>query len=177
MKNNEDIRKLIEQFFSYEKTQQFTAQLEETDNLLNKNPAPQPDVEFVNKLKEKVSTKLKSKRTKLLHRRIYEIISAAAVLVIAGLVLMNLPLLQQRQIKQNGDGDTGKVELLSARVWRSSNLAQDDPQLSSYNEQLDQIRSELISNNTEEESSDTYQSQVSEIEAAFIKISNEFWKG
>lgn len=177
MDDRKEIQKIMEQLFSKEQGREFTDNLRETEQMFEESPAPQPGSDFTDVLKAEVSTRLKRKRARKTRRVIYRFVSTAAAIILFAVILTNFPQMQNGQTSPDTSSKS-KANILSDKIWESSNLSEDDPELSSLSFEVQQVQSEFADDNADESTgSNAYQQELSQIEVSYIEINNEFWKG
>lgn len=176
MEDRKEIQKLAGRLFSEEQAREFAENLRDTDKLFDENLVLEPGSEFTDRLKAEVNDRVKRKKAKRIHRTVLRIVSAAAVLLAAAVIITNFSSPEQ-QVPINNTKESS-VNLLSDKIWQSSDLAKDDPELSSLNFELKQLQRKLTADRSDESPGENaYRKEASEIEASLLAINNEFWKG
>jgi len=116
-------------------------------------------------IRKKMQERIANKKTKRNLKIIQRLVSAAAVILIALVVFVNVP-------------DEGKkaTPVPSGWQWDSFSSVEDDVAISSLTAGIDYIENEFIST---ESDSDTLNcsSEIDELEMELIAFNSEFWKG
>jgi hypothetical protein len=177
MNNDKELQKLIEQMFSKEQAQEFKENLQKTERRFDKSPAPEPDREFTDKLKAEVTSRLKRKKSRKMRRVILRLGSTAAAVILFAIILINFPQAPHEQPRLDASKESSS-NLLSDKIWDSSDLSEDDPELSRLSLELREVQSEFTTDNIEEKiNNSSYQQELSQIEVTYLEIDNQFWKG
>ena len=143
----------------------FIEDIEKGRSILEHNPAPVPDDRLTDSIKADLARAL-ARRKRLLRTRRPALAAAAAVILVFSILAVHMFNTARKP----------SPPVMSARIWESTDLSADDPQLALFTEQLDQIESELVALRLGGTAANgTY--DLTEVEEELLEINNSFWKG
>lgn len=158
--NKENLNELLSSFFDPEKISQIKSDIEKGDDLFAKYSAPKPDEEVIAAIKSRMASELARKH----ERRRISVVLSRAVAVAAVFIVISLA----GQIFFNSSSDD-----VYANIW------QDDTQLLTLMEQVDEIADQIQQIRLDEfdadEDVDITQSEIEEME--MVANNTDFWKG
>ena len=172
-KKNENLKKLLDKFFTSEHARELTENINSADQLLADTPAPIPDAELIAKIKAKTAQNLHQRQTvKTFKRALYKAASIAALFFI--LASITVKLFEKPNSKPQQRVITASI--IPSAIWDSVSLLEDDEDLAILNAEIDEMEGALISlqlNETTNNETDP----VTELEIELIEINSDFWKG
>ena len=141
--------------------------IREAEQILREYPAPEPGRELLIDIKAKIAQELLREKPKSFRLTIRKIAAIAAAFFV--LAALNVKLFE----KLTG---LNTASIIPAAIWESEDLANDDVDLAVLTEEVEQIESELLSLQLDENglNGETY---VEELETELIEINSTFWKG
>jgi len=167
--NDENLKELFAGFVDAEKAEQATEEIRNAEQMFRRQPAPQPDSRLIADIKAKMAGVAERTKANAFRQTIYRVTAAAVVIIAAG-VWLSL-------IENNGKPqEPGLVSAISAEVWESDNIAEDDVDLASLTMEIEELESELLAIQLGGENSNGYDN-LAEIEMELIEINSDFWKG
>jgi hypothetical protein len=122
-------------------------------------------------IKAEIALRLHASRAHHIRRIIYEVMSAAAVILFVAMV--GLQLFQKPVIEP---GMVNTASILPTKIWESDNIAVDDDNLAVFTTQIDQIEDEVTTLQSGEDAGNG-DSTINEMEMELIEINSDFWKG
>jgi len=170
-RNQENLRELFEKFFDAEQAESCVDDIQKAEQIFREHPAPEPDDMLIANIKAEIAMRLQAVRAHRFRRIIYEVIgAAAAILIVAG---VSLQLLEK---EPTGPGEYVYASLIPTAIWESNNIAVDDEDLAVFTAQIEQIEDEM---QTLQSGEDTLngESTIAELEMELIEINSDFWKG
>ena len=171
-RNSENLRELFEKFFDAEQAERCVEDIRKAEQILRENPAPEPDELLIANIKAEIAMRLPAIRAHRFRRIIYEVIgAAAAILIVAGISL------QLFGIKPVGPRDEYVyAALIPTSIWESDDIASDDDDLAVFTAQIEQIEDEVLALQSDEDTG-SGDSTLAELEMELIEINGDFWKG
>ncbi len=139
----------------------------EAEKIFDENPAPEPGRELLIDIKAKIAQELSREKPKSFRLTIRKIAAIAAAFFV--LAVLNVKLFE----KPTG---LNTASIIPAAIWESEDLADDDVDLAVLTEEVEQIESELLALQLDENSSNG-EAAIDELETELIEINNNFWKG
>ena len=171
-RNNENLRELFEKFFDAEQAESCVGDIQKAEQILREHPAPEPDDMLIANIKATIALRLQASRARRIKRIIYEVVSAAAVILFVAAV--GLQLFLQKDAPQNGDFI--QASIIPTEIWESDDIAVDDEELAVFTVQIEQIEDEVIALQSGEDTGNG-DSTLTEMEMELIEINSDFWKG
>jgi hypothetical protein len=169
--NQENLRELFEKFFDTEQAESCVEDIQKAERILRENPAPEPDDMLIANIKAEIALRLQVSRAHRFRRIIYEVVSAAAVILFVTMIGLQL---FQKPATESGTVNTASI--LPTKIWESDNIAVDDEDLAVFTTQVDQIEDEVTTLQSGEDTGNG-DSALNELEMELIEINNNFWKG
>ena len=169
--NRENLRELFEKFFDAEQAESCVEDIEKADQIFRDNPAPEPDDMLIANIKAEIAMRLQAARVHRFRRIIYEVIGAAAAILIVAAVSL--------QLFEKDPPRTGEVvyaSLIPTAIWESDDIAADDEDLAVYTAQIEQIEDEVLTLQSGDNTGSS-DSTIIELEMELIEINGDFWKG
>ncbi len=170
-RNQENLRELFEKFFDAEQAEGCVEDIQKAEQIFRELPAPEPDDMLIANIKAEIAMRLPAARAHRVRRIIYEVVgAAAAILVVAALSLQ----LFEKDVPQNGE--FVYASLIPTAIWESDDIAADDEDLAAFTAQIEQIEDEVLALQSGEEAGNG-DSTLVELEMELIEINSDFWKG
>lgn len=152
-KRNENLDKLLNGFYDKDQAEDFKANLNFTEKILDVTPCPEPSQELLNDIKNNLKKNNEYKFT------LYSTIKvAAAILIIAAITLLFTA-------NQN---NTEYESVLTASIWQSNNLALDDSDLFEIENSLNDISDQLLT--MEDDNGYELANSLTELEIDFVDL-------
>lgn len=170
-RNNENLRELFEKLFNAEQAERCVEDIKKADQILRDHPAPEPDATLIANIKAEIAMRLSARRAQHFRRIIYEVVGAAAAIIIVTSVSMQLV---QKDVPRPGKLDNASI--LPTSIWESDNITTDDEDLATFTTQIDQIEDEVQTLQSGKEAGNT-ESTLTELEMKLVEIDSDFWKG
>ena len=169
-RNNENLRELFEKFFDAEQAESCVEDIQKAEQIFRDNPAPEPDDMLIANIKAEIAMRLQAVRAHRFRRIIYEVIgAAAAILIVAGVSL-------QLFEKDTPIVKVNYASLIPTAIWESDDIAADDEDLADFTTQIEQIEDEVHVLQSGEDTG-SGESTIAELEMELIAIDSDFWKG
>ena len=170
-RNQENLRELFEKFFDAEQAERCVEDIQKAERIFREHPAPEPDDMLIANIKAEIALRLPAARAHRVRRIIYEVVgAAAAILIVAALSLQ----LFEKDVPQNGE--FVYASLIPTAIWESDDIAADDEDLAVFTAQIEQIEDEVLALQSGEEAGNG-DSTLVELEMELIEINSDFWKG
>ncbi len=170
-RNQENLRELFEKFFDAEQAERCVEDIQKAERIFREHPAPEPDDMLIANIKAEIALRLPAARAHRVRRIIYEVVgAAAAILIVAALSLQ----LFEKDVPQNGE--FVYASLIPTAIWESDDIAADDEDLAVFTAQIEQIEDEVLALQSGEEVGNG-DSTLVELEMELIEINSDFWKG
>lgn len=170
-KDNDELRQLFDQFVTEERAKDAMDDIKAGDRILRENPAPQPRLETLLRIKAEGAARLRERRRRRVwRRRAVEAIAAAAVLAIlmyVGSGLLESPLTVKPEI----------VSVLPKAIWETYDVGKEDPALASLATEIEVVEQQFRALESPVEQSRSAIDEVSELEIELLELEGEFWKG
>ena len=141
--------------------------LKEAEKNLSEYPAPAPDQELLTDIKATIAQELLREKPKAFRQAAWKVAAVAAVFF--GLVALNVKLFEKPE-------GLNTASIIPAAIWESEDLTNDDMDLAVLTEEAEQIESELLALQLDENGSNG-ESVIDELEIELIDINTNFWKG
>ena len=170
-RNQENLRELFEQFFDAEQAEGCVEDIQKAEQIFREHPAPEPDDMLIANIKAEIAMRLQASRAHRFRRIIYEVVGAAAAILIVAAVSL--------QLFEKGTPPNGEVvyaSLIPTAIWESNDIAADDEDLAVFTAQIEQIEDEMLALQSGEDTSNG-DSTIAELEIELIEINSDFWKG
>lgn len=170
-RNHENLRELFEKFFDAEQAESCVEDIQKAEQILREHPAPEPDDMLIANIKAEIAMRLQARRAHRFRRIIYEVIGAAAAILIVAAVSLQL-------LKKDapGSGEFVYASLIPTAIWESNDIAADDEDLAVFTAQIEQIEDEVQTLQSGE-GTGSGDSTIVELEIELIEINGDFWKG
>jgi hypothetical protein len=169
-RNQENLRELFEKFFGAEQAESCVEDIQKAEQIFREHPAPEPDDMLIANIKAEIAMRLQASKAHRIRRIIYEVVGAAAAILIVAAVSL--------QLFQN-DSPSGTVNyasLIPTAIWESDDIAADDEDLAIFTAQIEQIEDEMQALQSGEDTGNG-DSTITELEMELIEINSDFWKG
>ena len=169
-RNEEHLKALFERFVGTQEAQSNIEDFIKAEQILNENPAPEPNEELIAAINNKIAKALRLRQEHTFRRFAYKLAPVAAVFVVLAAVGV-------RMFREGG----GPVELvrgpiMSASVWDSDNVAADDRNLAVLTAELDGLEVEVMTLESGEDGGNGG-SAITELEMDFAEINTDIWEG
>jgi hypothetical protein len=169
-RDQENLRELFEKFFDAEQAESCVEDIQKAEQIFREHPAPEPDDMLIANIKAQIAMRLQASKAHRIRRIIYEVVGAAAAILIVAAVSL--------QLFQN-DSPSGTVNyasLIPTAIWESDDIAADDEDLAIFTAQIEQIEDEMQALQSGEDTGNG-DSTITELEMELIEINSDFWKG
>ena len=170
-RNQENLRELFEKFFDAEQAESCIEDIQKAEQIFCEHPAPEPDDMLIANIKAEIAMRLPVARAHRVRRIIYEVVGAAAAILIVAAVSLQL---FEKDVPQNGE--FVYASLIPTAIWESNDIAADDEDLAVFTAQIEQIEDEVLALQSGEETGND-DSTLVELEMELIEINSDFWKG
>jgi len=169
-RNQENLRELFEKFFDAEQAESCIEDIQKAEQIFREHPAPEPDDMLIANIKAEIAMRLRAARAHRFRRVIYEVIGAAAAILLVAAVSLQL-----FEKDTPGPGEY-YASLIPTAIWESNDIAVDDEDLAVFTAQIEQIENEV---QTLQSGEDTLNGEntIAELEMELIEINSDFWKG
>jgi len=170
-RNQENLRELFEKFFDAEQAESCVEDIQKAEQILREHPAPEPDDMLIANIKAEIAMHLQASRAHRFRRIIYEVVGAAAAILIV--VAVSLQLFEKDTPRP---GEVVYASLIPTAEWDSDDIAADDENLAVFTAQIEQIEDEVQALQSGEDTGNG-DSTLVELEMELIEINSDFWKG
>jgi hypothetical protein len=170
-RNGENLKELFEKFVGSEQAERAVEDVRKGEQILQGHPAPEPDGELIANIKAEVAASLLHKEGNAFRRMVYKAVAVAAGFIL--LVAIGLELFEKDKAEPER---TVTDSVISKAVWESDRLADDNADLATLIAEIDQIESDLLAVQLDENGGNGYEG-VTELEMELIDINSDFWKG
>jgi hypothetical protein len=170
-RNHENLRELFEKFFDAEQTERCVEDIQKAEQIFRENPTPEPDDMLIANIKAEIAMRLQASKAHRFRRIVYEIVSAAAVILFVAMIGL--------QLFQKPTTESGKIDyasIIPAKIWESNDIAVDDEELAVFTTQIEQIEDEVAALQSDEDTGNG-DSKLTELEMELVEINSDFWKG
>ena len=174
MKSNkkENLKELFEKFLDSNKAQQAAEDIDRSEQILEKYPAPVPSAELLEDIKAQVAIKAAARRKTIAFRRTaYRAAAAAAVVIV--MISVGIKLFEK---ETPGPKMVALDVAIPATTWDSNNLAEDDDYSATLVAEIEQIEKDLLALQLDESGSNGLP-VVEVLEMEHNEIDSDFWKG
>lgn len=170
-RNQENLKELFERFFSPEEAARALQDVQQGEQILRCNPAPEPDRQLIAAIKYDVGQALAARRrTRTLWTLAYRV-AVAATIIIA--VAIGTRMLQK---SRPAPSDIHYAAFLPRAIWESDDITAHDAGLSVLTAEIQQIEDEMLGLESGGRRSNGDNLMV-ELEVQFVEIGRDFWKG
>lgn len=169
-RNHENLRELFEEFFDAEQAESCVEDIQKAEQILREHPAPEPDDMLIANIKAEIAIRLQAARAHRFRRIVYEVVSAAAVILFVAMI--GLQLFQ----KPTNKPGPNIASILPPEIWESDDITVDDENLAVFTTAIEQIEDEVIAIQSGRETGNG-DSTLNELEMELIEIDSDFWKG
>ncbi|MHC4323446.1 MAG: hypothetical protein ACYSUX_04140 [Planctomycetota bacterium] len=170
-RNQENLRELFEKFFDAEQAESCVEDIQKAEQIFREHPAPEPDDMLIANIKAEIAMRLAAPRAHRFRRIIYEVMGAAATILIVAAIGL---LLFKKGPPNNGD--VVYASLIPTEIWDSDDIATDDEDLAVFTAQIEQIEDEVNALQSGEETGNG-DIIITELEMELKEINSDFWKG
>lgn len=171
-RNQENLRELFEKFFNAEQAESCVEDIRKGEQILREHPAPEPDDVLIADIKAQIALRLQARRAHHFRRVLYEVVGAAAAIII--ITTVSLQLFQQKNVRK--PGEVAHASLLPTSIWESDDITTDDQDLATFTTQIEQIEDEVQTLQSGQEVGNS-ESTIEELEMELVEINSDFWKG
>ena len=147
----------LNSFFNEEQLREFKDNLNFVEQKLSSANTPSPSYELINNIKASYTRKHRT------HKLYYALSSVAAMILIV--LALNIIFTQQQDYKTK----------LSADIWQSYDLAEDDTEIYALNTEIEYIESQFRSSDTS--ANGELAEYISEFELELNENETDIWKG
>ena len=159
--NNEQLKELLGQFYSETEAQKVAADIEAGEKLIRSYPVLEPAETTKWRIKASIAKSLRAKKQRAVRARVYQALSAVAVIVVVALAVQFIQKGSPMQPTSPGTGSEVFASNVKADV---------------YSQEIDQIQRQVASLQFGQPSDEQLNS-VDELETEYITIASDFWKG
>ena len=163
--DRDNLRALFERFSPAEDARAAADEIRRAQEMLDAYPAPNPRPQTLTRIRAEMAAKLARK-----HRisRIYRFVSAAAAVVVVGLIglFAHAP---------RSDSGISHASLLPAAIWDSDDIASDDMDLAYFTAEISRIEAEIQAIQSDERDSPGNDT-LTELEIQLDLLRTRFWK-
>jgi hypothetical protein len=170
-RDNENLRELFEKFFDAEQAERCVEDIKKADQIFRNHPAPEPDDTLIANIKAEIAMRLSARRAQHFRRIIYEVVGAAAAIIIVTSVGLQL---FHKDVPRPGKLDNASI--IPTAIWDSDNITTDDEDLAVFTAQIDQIEDEVQTLQSGKEGGNG-NNTLTELEMELVEIDSDFWKG
>lgn len=168
--NKNNLKELFERFVSTEEAESGVEDIVNGERILEEYPAPEPDTELIASIKSEIAEAIRLRKEHTFRRFAYKLAPVAAVFVV--LAAVGVRMLREG----NGPLEIVQGPIISARLWDSENIADDDMDLAVLTAELDGLEVEFATLELGENGGNG-RSAVSELEMDLVAIDNDIWEG
>ena len=180
-RNDENLKGLFGRFLDAEKVDKSVEDVRRGEQILREHPVSEPDGEFIAEIKAEVAGALLHRRkVRALKRLVCRTAAVAAAVIILAAIGVRLferdtgPARSVSVLHSTTKDET--AEGLPEAVWEGERLAAEDEDLAVLTAEIEQLEDELLAVQLGEDGGNGNKDIV-ELEAEFIEISSDFWKG
>jgi len=169
-RNRENLAELIERLFHGEQAGSVLQDIQQGEQILHENPAPEPDRRLIADIKAQIALLIPARQAQIARWRKYKRAAvAAAIIIITGIsaTFFNTSPPEYER--------TYSATIFPTNLWDSENIEADDENLAVFNVQIDQIENEIMILESGDDTGDSTRS-IEEMEIELIVVSNDFWK-
>ncbi len=166
---NDNIDDLLKKFYTPDETRHTKNDFASADAFFEKFPAPEPSQQTLTDIKQKIAQQLENRmRTSWTAVFIKTAAVAAIVAVVSALLLVNY----------TGENPIKIAKNKQQQLWQSDETGS-DTDISAYDDEIKQLRSELLAINLGEENgtNEILSEQIEQLELEIVVNENTFWKG
>jgi hypothetical protein len=170
-RSHENLRELFEKFFDAEQAERSVEDIQKAEQIFRENPAPGPNDMLIANIKAEIAVRLQASRAHRFRRIVYEIVSAAAVILFVTMIGLQL---FQKPTTESGTIDYASI--IPTKIWESSDIAVDDEELAVFTTQIEQMEDEVATLQSDDDTGNG-DSKLTELEMELVEINSDFWKG
>jgi hypothetical protein len=163
----DNLKDLLETFMDPKQARQAAEEIRKGEQILRQNPAPEPKLELILKIKAQGISQLRRRRHVRIWRK-YAMEAVAAVAVLGIVASVGLRLFQ------NG---RSSIAYIPRAIWETYDITNEDPKLAYCNTEIEQLEQQFHKLQSPDEETRTTYDEVSEMEMEILEIETEFWKG
>ena len=169
-RNEENLKALFERFVGTEEAQSNIQDFIKAEQILNENPAPEPNEELIAAINHKIAEAIRLRKEHTFRRFAYKLAPVAAVFIVLAAVSV-------RMLKEgSGPVELVRGPMIARDVWNSDNVAADDRNLAVLTTELDELEVEFATLESGD-NGDNGRSDVTELEMEFAEINTDIWEG
>lgn len=170
--NKENLEALIAELFGHQKSEQIAEDIVKGEQILDEHSCLEPDGQLIKAIKTRIAARLiQQKRIRTYKRIAYRIAAAAAVFAVFSAIAVKLLEQPQDSFKNSGYSST-----MDKSVWENQAPAAEDAELVLLTAEIEHVEQELLAVQLGENGNGNYKA-AGELEADFIEINSDFWKG
>jgi len=163
----ENLMNLFEKFLNSEQAEQSVEDIQKGERILRKSAAPEPDDELIANIKSGIAASLLRKKENAFREIVYKTAAIAAGFIILAVISVKLFEVQPEK--------TVSSSIIPKAVWESECLADDDADSATLVADIEQIESDLLTLQSNENGGNG--EAVTELEMELTEINSDFWKG
>jgi hypothetical protein len=166
----ENLQGLFGSFMDPEEARKAAEEVMAADELLRRNPAPEPSEEVLLRIKAETAAQLaRRKRVRVWRKYVSEALAVAAMLVVVAAVALT--------VFPDGGERTRIAPLLSTEDWEAESVVAADGNLAYISAEIEEIEEQFKTVVSPPREADTSASELYEMEMEVIAMANDFWKG
>lgn len=175
-KNEDDLNKLLGTFMDSDSAEMAAEDFRQADLLFEKYKSAEPDSKLLASIKANIGRELRHSKASIVKTTMLRFAAVAAVFLIAVSVWF---VMNQNTTQQNLTPAVVQVmnTTSTANIWDSEDVTANDAQYETFEQEIEQIESEIVAIKCETESAINGESELTEIEGDLIEIQSNFWKG
>lgn len=166
---SENLKELLERFLDPGQVEGCLDDFRETEGLLRRYPAPEPDDMLIANIKAEIAMRLPVVRVHTFKHRLREMVGIAAAIAVLAVVGVRLSHTPGRQMGYH-------ASLIPTAIWESTDIATDDADLALFTTEIEQIKDEVLVLESGEHPTDN-DGTIIELETELAEINSDFWKG
>jgi hypothetical protein len=172
-RKDENLKELFESFVGPEQAKQAAEDIQRVEQMLEENPAPEPDEELRWQIKERICVALEKRRkVRSYWMPVYRAVAVAAVIIFVFAVSIEL-------FKKPTEVRMGEqkiyAEAIPSQIWDGSNIIEDDAELSVLSAEIAQIEDEFLTVQLGQGYGNG-KDNLTELELELMDIDSEFWE-
>ena len=185
-RRDENLEELMGKFLGREEARKAAGEIERGEKLFASNPAPEPDEQLMENIREQVSARLSRPRV---IRRGYKIAVVAAAVIVWGWMgvrffVMGRPGNEiERTVAVNTTSTAASTEMVASLdqtpaddIWGNWDKDDTDAEITSIDEEIESIEGSILALRLDEQ--DIENGEIfADVEIEMVEIDNSFWKG
>jgi hypothetical protein len=170
-KERENIEELLKKFFDAEKAKEASEDIEKGEQILRKNPAPEPDEEIILVVKSKAAGVILEKKAKNFRRTVYKTAAIAAAIIV--ITAVSVKMLEKEIASPEG---VAPIAETTTTIQKTNDIFGDDAEIETLAAEVEQIQNELLALQLGSTNGNG-ENDIIEVEMNLMDIGSDFWKG